>query len=112
MILLSAVVIKVILLKNILHNYFLTYVRCHFRYERNKMTVHQKSAEPWTVTLGGYWRNTMTGGRLKESIDYIKDEEAFCFTYGDGVSDVILHHLIEFHNLMAKSNFNSSSSSR
>ena len=61
------------------------------------MEVHQKRAEPWTVTLVDTGDNSMTGGRLKRVSEYIKNEDAFCFTYGDGVSDVNITKLIEFH---------------
>ena len=53
------------------------------------MEVHQKRAEPWTVTLVDTGDDSMTGGRLGRVAEYIKDEEAFCFTYGDGVGDII-----------------------
>ena len=61
------------------------------------MTVHQNDVEPWTVTLIDTGENTMTGGRLKAVYEYVKGEEAFCFTYGDGVSDVDITSLINFH---------------
>lgn len=61
------------------------------------MEVHQRYAEPWKVTLVDTGEETMTGGRLKRVADYVKDEEAFCFTYGDGVSDVNITELIAFH---------------
>ena len=61
------------------------------------MKVHQKNAEPWKVTLVDTGENTMTGGRLKRVADHLKNEEAFCLTYGDGVSDVNITELIAFH---------------
>ena len=61
------------------------------------MEVHQRSAEPWRVTLVDTGDSTMTGGRLKRVADYIKGEEAFCLTYGDGVSDINVTELIAFH---------------
>ena len=61
------------------------------------MDVHHKRAEPWTVTLVDTGERTMTGGRLKRVQPYIKDEEMFCFTYGDGVSNVNVKKLIEYH---------------
>ena len=61
------------------------------------MKVHQERAEPWTVTLVDTGDNSMTGGRLGRISEYIKDEEAFCLTYGDGVSDVDISKLIAFH---------------
>jgi glucose-1-phosphate cytidylyltransferase len=63
----------------------------------NKMEVHQRYAEPWKVTLVDTGEDTMTGGRLKRVAEYVKDEDAFCFTYGDGVSDVNITESIAFH---------------
>ena len=50
--------------------------------------MHQRNAEPWRVTLVDTGEETMTGGRLKRVAEYVQDEEAFCFTYGDGVADI------------------------
>jgi glucose-1-phosphate cytidylyltransferase len=61
------------------------------------MQVHHRQAEPWKVTLVNTGEDTMTGGRLKRVSDYVKDEEAFCFTYGDGVGDVDIGASIRFH---------------
>jgi glucose-1-phosphate cytidylyltransferase len=61
------------------------------------MHVHQKRAEDWTVTLVDTGDNSMTGGRLKRVSEYVKDEEAFCFTYGDGVGDNNISHSIAYH---------------
>ena len=68
-----------------------------FDMKKNQMRVHQERAEPWTVTLVDTGDNSMTGGRLKRVSEYIKDEEAFCFNYGDGVSDLDISSLVEFH---------------
>ncbi len=65
--------------------------------QSNEMHVHEKRAEPWKVTLVDTGDESMTGGRLKRVADYLKEEEAFCFTYGDGVSDVDISALILFH---------------
>jgi glucose-1-phosphate cytidylyltransferase len=65
--------------------------------KNNSMKVHQKRAEPWTITLVDTGDNSMTGGRLGRVAEYVKNEEAFCFTYGDGVSNVDITKLIEFH---------------
>lgn len=62
------------------------------------MQVHQRFAEPWKVTLVDTGEETMTGGRLKRVADYVKNEKAFCLTYGDGVSDINIAELIAFHN--------------
>ena len=61
------------------------------------MEVHKKGAEPWKVTLVDTGEHTMTGGRLKRVAEYLKDEEAFCFTYGDGVGNINIKALVEFH---------------
>jgi glucose-1-phosphate cytidylyltransferase len=61
------------------------------------MHVHEKRAEPWTVTLVDTGDESMTGGRLARVADHLADEEAFCFTYGDGVADVDIRATIDFH---------------
>jgi glucose-1-phosphate cytidylyltransferase len=63
----------------------------------NKMEVHQKNAEPWRVTLVDTGEDTMTGGRLLRVADYVCMDDAFCLTYGDGVSDVNIAASIQFH---------------
>ena len=68
----------------------------------NQMDVHHKRAEPWTVTLVDTGDNSMTGGRLKRIIGYVRDEEAFCFTYGDGVGDIDITAGIRFHQSHGK----------
>jgi glucose-1-phosphate cytidylyltransferase len=90
------------LIKEYFANYFLHMSDVTFDMEYNKMEVHQQKAEPWRVTLVDTGENTLTGGRLKRVADYIKDEEAFCFTYGDGVSDVDIAKSIAFHNQHGK----------
>jgi glucose-1-phosphate cytidylyltransferase len=65
--------------------------------KNNEMEVHTRNAEPWKVTLVDTGDDTLTGGRLKRVQPYVRDEEAFCFTYGDGVSDVDITKLIGFH---------------
>ena len=84
-------------IKEYFANYFLHRSDVTFDMANNKMAVHQQNAEPWRVTLVDTGDNTLTGGRLKRILDYVKDEEAFCFTYGDGVSNVDITKLIEFH---------------
>ena len=84
-------------IKEYFANYFLHMSDVTFDMEQNKMEVHQRYAEPWKVTLVDTGEDTMTGGRLKRVAEYIKDEEAFCFTYGDGVGDVNITELIAFH---------------
>jgi len=84
-------------IKEYFANYFLHMSDVTFDMENNKMHVHQCYSEPWRVTLVDTGEETMTGGRLKRVREYLKDEEAFCFTYGDGVSDVNISDLIAFH---------------
>jgi glucose-1-phosphate cytidylyltransferase len=85
------------IIKEYFANYFLHMSDVTFDIARNKMEVHQRYAEPWKVTLVDTGEDTMTGGRLKRVADYVKDEEAFCLTYGDGLSDVNITELISFH---------------
>jgi glucose-1-phosphate cytidylyltransferase len=68
-----------------------------FDIENNTMKVHHERAEPWKVTLIDTGDSSMTGGRLLRVSEYIKHEEAFCFTYGDGVGDIDITKSIEFH---------------
>ena len=90
------------IIKEYFANYFLHMSDVTFSMKDNKMTVLQNKSEPWTVTLVDTGETSMTGGRLKAIYEYIKDEEAFCFTYGDGVSNVDITSLIEFHNSHGK----------
>lgn len=85
------------LIKEYFANYFLYMSDVTFDLAANTMEVHRKKAEPWRVTLVDTGENTLTGGRLKRVKDYVCDEDAFCFTYGDGVSDVNIRASIEFH---------------
>ena len=86
------------LIKEYFANYFLHNSDVTFFLAENKMEVHQKSVEPWSVTLVDTGDDTQTGGRLRRVADYIHDDEAFCFTYGDGLSDVNISKLVKFHN--------------
>ena len=65
--------------------------------KENEMSVHHKSVEPWKITLVDTGLETMTGGRLKNVQKYL-DDETFCFTYGDGVTDLNITETIKFHN--------------
>ena len=85
------------IIKEYFANYFLHMSDVTFCMANNRMEVHHKHAEPWRVTLVDTGDETMTGGRLKRVADYLKDEPAFCFTYGDGVSDVDISASIRFH---------------
>ncbi|MHB1514622.1 MAG: glucose-1-phosphate cytidylyltransferase [Acidiferrobacteraceae bacterium] len=84
------------MIKEYFANYFLHMSDVTFDMARNTMEVHQNSAEPWQVTLVDTGDGTMTGGRLKRVGHYLGDED-FCFTYGDGVADVNITDLIDFH---------------
>lgn len=83
-------------LKEYFENYFLHMSDVTFDMRDNSMQVHQKSAEPWKVTLVDTGERTQTGGRLKRVAPYLGGEE-FCLTYGDGVADIDLRGLIAFH---------------
>ena len=84
-------------IKEYFANYFLHTSDVTFDMQKNEMEVHTRNAEPWKVTLVDTGDGTMTGGRLKRVRQYLCDEEAFCFTYGDGVSDVDIGEVIKFH---------------
>lgn len=84
-------------IKEYFANYFLHMSDVTFDMSANRMEVHERHAEPWRVTLVDTGDETMTGGRLKRVASYIKDDDAFCFTYGDGLSDVDIAASIEFH---------------
>lgn len=84
-------------IKEYFANYFLHMSDVTFDMSTNEMQVHHRAAEPWRVTLLNTGEQTLTGGRLKYAKEFIKDDEAFCFTYGDGLSDVNIRELIAFH---------------
>jgi glucose-1-phosphate cytidylyltransferase len=90
------------IIKEYFANYFLHMSDVTFDMRHNDMEVHQRNAEPWRVTLVDTGEETLTGGRLKRVADHIRDEEAFCFTYGDGVADVDIARLITFHRQHGK----------
>ena len=85
------------LIKEYFANYVLHMSDVTFDMTKNSMEVHQRSAEPWRVTLVDTGEETMTGGRLRRVAAYVRDEDAFCFTYGDGVGDVDISALVAFH---------------
>jgi len=89
-------------IKEYFANYFLHMSDVTFDMADNRMEVHQRHAEPWKVTLVDTGQNTMTGGRLKRVAPYLLDEEAFCFTYGDGVADVNVAAEIHYHRKHGK----------
>jgi glucose-1-phosphate cytidylyltransferase len=85
------------IIKEYFANYFLHMSDVTFDISHNQMKVHQRNAEPWKITLVNTGETTLTGGRLKRVAPYLIDEEAFCFTYGDGVSDIDISQSISFH---------------
>jgi glucose-1-phosphate cytidylyltransferase len=85
------------LIKEYFANYFLHMSDVTFHMDENRMEVHQKYSEPWKITLIDTGETTMTGGRLKRVAPYLKDEEAFFFTYGDGVADIDIKGLMAYH---------------
>ncbi len=89
-------------IKEYFANYFLHMSDVTFDMANHQMEVHERHAEPWRVTLVDTGDNTQTGGRLKRVAPYVKDEAAFCFTYGDGVSDVNIAASIAFHQQHGK----------
>jgi glucose-1-phosphate cytidylyltransferase len=90
------------LIKEYFANYFLHMSDVTFDMADNRMEVHEQKAEPWRVTLVDTGDDTMTGGRLGRVANYLKNEEAFCFTYGDGLADVDITAAIEFHRSHGK----------
>ena len=84
-------------IKEYFANYFLHMSDVTFDISANTMEVHHRHAEPWRVTLVDTGDDTLTGGRLKRVEGYIRDDEAFCFTYGDGLSDLDIGASIDFH---------------
>lgn len=84
-------------IKEYFANYFLHMSDVTFEMTTNTMRVHERRADPWTVTLVDTGEATMTGGRLRRVASYLKGEKAFCLTYGDGLSDVDITETIRFH---------------
>lgn len=89
-------------IKEYFANYFLHMSDVTFDMSSNEMEVHYKKAEPWRVTLVDTGDDTLTGGRLKRVANFVHGDDAFCFTYGDGVANVDLSKLITFHKLHGK----------
>lgn len=85
-------------IKEYFSNYFLHMSDVSFDLSRNALKIHHQNVEPWVVTLVDTGESTMTGGRLRRVARYIQDEESFCFTYGDGLSNVNVTDLIDSHN--------------
>jgi glucose-1-phosphate cytidylyltransferase len=89
-------------IKEYFANYCLHMSDVTFDMSNNKMQVHQRKAEAWNVTLVDTGDSTLTGGRLKRVADYLQDQESFCFTYGDGLSNVDISKLVDFHHSHGK----------
>lgn len=85
------------LIKQYFQNYFLHQSNVTFQLKDNRLDIDRNNAEPWKVSLVDTGEKTMTGGRLRRVRDYVKGDKAFCFTYGDGVSDINISDLIKFH---------------
>ena len=85
------------LIKEYFANYFLHMSDVTFDMKKNNMIVQNKRVEPWIVTLVDTGNDSMTGGRLLRIKKYLKDEDCFCFTYGDGVGNIDITKLISFH---------------
>jgi glucose-1-phosphate cytidylyltransferase len=90
------------LIKEYFANYFLHMSDVTFDMRSNRMEVHHRRAEPWVVTLVDTGEKSMTGGRLLRAAEYVRNEEAFCFTYGDGLSDVDITDSIAYHRSHGK----------
>jgi glucose-1-phosphate cytidylyltransferase len=89
-------------IKEYFANYFLHMSDVTFDLRNNDMKVHQRSAEPWKITLIDTGDQTLTGGRIRRIGHYLKDEDAFCLTYGDGVSSVDITELTRYHKSHGK----------
>jgi glucose-1-phosphate cytidylyltransferase len=85
------------LIKEYFANYFLHRSDVTIDLKENRIDVHNAKSEPWRVTLIDTGENTQTGGRIKRILPYVKDDEAFCMTYGDGLADVDISAVIAHH---------------
>lgn len=85
------------MIKEYFANYFMHMSDVTFDMQHNHMEVHERRSEPWRVTLVDTGTDTNTGGRIRRILPYVKDDDAFCCTYGDGVGDIDVHALIDFH---------------
>jgi glucose-1-phosphate cytidylyltransferase len=88
-------------IKEYFANYFLHTSDVTLDMRNNQMEVHERHAEPWRITLVDTGENTQTGGRLKRVRNYLQDDDAFCFTYGDGVGNIDIAASIAFHREQA-----------
>jgi len=85
------------LIKEYFANYSLHMSDVTFDMTTNEMEIHERKTEPWRVTLVDTGEESMTGGRLRRVAKYVEREESFCFTYGDGLSDIDIRSLVQFH---------------
>ena len=89
-------------IKEYFANYFLHMSDVTFDMSNNQMEIHEHHAEPWRITLVDTGDQTQTGGRLARVKQYVKNEEMFCFTYGDGLADIDVRAEIDFHRRHGK----------
>jgi glucose-1-phosphate cytidylyltransferase len=89
-------------IKEYFANYFLHMSDVTFDMADNSMIVHHQKVEPWRVTLVDTGESTQTGGRLRRIAEHVVHEKSFCFTYGDGVTDLNIRSTIEFHHSHGK----------
>lgn len=89
-------------IKEYFYNYQMHMSDITIKTRSSEMIQHNNNAEDWTVTLVDTGESTMTGGRIKRVQDYVKDDEMFCLTYGDGVCDVNIAELVKFHKQHGK----------
>jgi len=90
------------MIKEYFANYFLYSADVTINLAKRSIDYHSNDCEPWRVTVVDTGPETMTGGRLRRILPYVQDEEMFCFTYGDGVADIDIAALIEFHKRSGK----------
>ena len=84
-------------IKEYFANYFLHTSDVTFDMTHNRMEIHERHAEPWRVTLLDTGEHTLTGGRLRRAKPYLENEDVFCYTYGDGLSDINISAQLQFH---------------
>ena len=90
------------MIKEYFANYFVHMSDVTIDLSKNEMQVHHRKSEPWRVTLIDTGESTLTGGRLRRVANYVRDQDEFFFTYGDGVSDIDLTAVLEFHRRHGK----------
>ena len=90
------------IIKEYFSNYFLHNSDVNFNFKDNKTSYLRYKSEPWNVTLVDTGDSSMTGGRLLRVKEYLKNEKSFCFTYGDGVANINIKSLLDFHESHGK----------